>query len=100
MTATVKKEYHNSLTKDIDTAKIRRDFEKMSDVFDIAVRNLYLEEARRMSSEMKLDHFGHYLKLVFPNAAEYIIEKNVDDEVYMRDELRKRKEKRMGMNSE
>jgi hypothetical protein len=94
LTATVKREYHNSLSKDIDTARLRHDFEKISSVLDTAVRNLYLEEARRLSAELKLDLFGHHLKLVFPNAAEYLVEKNVDDEAYLKEELRKREEQR------
>lgn len=78
--AAVKKQYHNHLSKDIDTAKLRQDFNKTIGVLEIAVRSLYLEEARRLSSELKLDLFGHSLKLVFPHAAEYLLEKNVDNE--------------------
>ena len=90
----MKREQHNSLSKDIDTVRLRHDFEKISDVLDVAVRNLYLEEGRRRSAELQLDLLGHQLKLVFPNAVEYLVEKNVDDEAYMKEELRKREEQR------
>ena len=78
--AAVKKEYHNHLSKDIDTAKLKQDFNKTIEVMEFTVRNLYLEEARRLSAELKLDMFGQNLKLVFPHAAEYLLEKNVDNE--------------------
>lgn len=56
---------------------------------EIAVRNLYLEEARRLSAELKLDSFGQNLKLVFPHAAEYLLEKNPDNQKYIDAEMKK-----------
>ena len=85
----VKQEYHNSLSKDIDTVKLKQDFNKATQVMEIAVRNLYLEEARRLSAELKLDSFGQNLKLVFPHASEYLLEKNPDSQKYMEAEMKK-----------